>query len=84
MPLSTTPDKTTLANRRGLTGLGSLVKLWSQRKSLNRLDDAALNDMGLTREQVEAEARRSFWDAAEPWQMWDESKTWRIWGTSKS
>lgn len=84
MTLSTTTGKTNGTTHRNFTGIGSLMKVWSQRQSLNRLDDAALNDIGLARAEAETEARRSFWDVPEPWHIWDESKTWRIWGASKT
>ncbi|MGC9368235.1 MAG: DUF1127 domain-containing protein [Paracoccaceae bacterium] len=34
----------------------------AQRHRLTQLDDALLSDIGLTRGQAEAEARRGFWD----------------------
>lgn len=43
------------------------VAAWRQRQHLVRLDDAALKDIGLTRHQVDAEARRAIWDAPEIW-----------------
>jgi len=41
--------------------------VWRQRRALERLDDAALKDLGLTRRQAAAESRRSFWDAPAHW-----------------
>ncbi|WP_235438913.1 DUF1127 domain-containing protein [Candidatus Rhodobacter oscarellae] len=41
--------------------------LFRQRHALNTLDDHALKDLGLTREQAEAEARRAVWDAPSHW-----------------
>ena len=42
------------------------VKVWAersrQRRKLLELDEYRLRDIGLTREQAEAEARRPFWD----------------------
>ncbi|MEM7296200.1 MAG: DUF1127 domain-containing protein, partial [Pseudomonadota bacterium] len=32
-----------------------------------RLDDAALRDIGLTRDQVVAETSRPLWDVPSPW-----------------
>lgn len=43
------------------------LRLWQervrQRHELSLLDDHILQDIGLTREQVEAEARKPFWRA---------------------
>lgn len=47
--------------------LGQLIGLWRQRQALKSLDDAALKDIGITREHANAEARRSFWDAPSNW-----------------
>lgn len=38
-----------------------------QRAALRDLDDRALDDLGLTRSQAEAEARRPVWDAPSSW-----------------
>lgn len=38
-----------------------------QRAALRALDDRALDDLGLTRSQAEAEARRPVWDAPVNW-----------------
>jgi uncharacterized protein YjiS (DUF1127 family) len=37
------------------------------RRSLGRLDDHILRDIGLTRPEAEAEAARSVWDAPRHW-----------------
>ena len=39
-----------------------LFALYRQRRALARLDDAALDDLGITREEANAESRRRFWD----------------------
>ncbi|NDW44821.1 DUF1127 domain-containing protein [Ruegeria sp. PrR005] len=44
-----------------------LAALWRQRRALARLDDRALDDIGVSRAQAEAEARRSVWDAPDFW-----------------
>ncbi|MFT4960818.1 MAG: hypothetical protein ACI92Z_001903 [Paracoccaceae bacterium] len=49
------------------TGLVRLLRVWSQRRALRKLDSAALSDIGLTRAQANRESRRSFWDAPETW-----------------
>lgn len=54
----------------GNSVLAKLVQaqaLWRQRQKLKSLDDAALNDIGLTRAQANAEAKRSVWDAPDTW-----------------
>lgn len=38
-----------------------------QRRALERLDDAALNDIGVTREEATAESRRWAWDVPDHW-----------------
>ncbi len=38
-----------------------------QRTHLAMLDDAALHDIGLTREDAQTEARRPVWDAPQHW-----------------
>ncbi|SDE19438.1 DUF1127 domain-containing protein [Ruegeria marina] len=44
-----------------------LAALWRQRRALANLDDRALEDIGLSRAQADAEARRPFWDAPDFW-----------------
>ncbi|SFD46291.1 DUF1127 domain-containing protein [Roseivivax sediminis] len=38
-----------------------------ERAALGRLDDAQLHDIGVTRAEATAEARRPAWDAPERW-----------------
>ncbi len=40
---------------------------WRHRKALRELPGAVLRDVGLTRADVEAEARRPFWDVPANW-----------------
>ncbi|MFW8636941.1 DUF1127 domain-containing protein [Cribrihabitans pelagius] len=40
---------------------------WRQRRQLDRLDARALEDIGITRSEAEAEARRPFWSAPDHW-----------------
>ena len=47
--------------------LSRLHGLWRQRQALKALDDAALHDIGVTRAQARAEARRPVWDAPTNW-----------------
>ena len=41
--------------------LADALDVWRQRRALERLDDAALRDIGLTRAEVEREASRPIW-----------------------
>ncbi len=43
------------------------LELRRQRRALSRLSDQLLTDIGLTRAEAEAEARRSLWDAPGHW-----------------
>ncbi|CUJ85652.1 hypothetical protein RUE5091_00369 [Ruegeria denitrificans] len=54
--------------RFGLTMLLDAFSLRRQRCTLARLDARALEDIGITREQADAEAARPIWDAPEFWQ----------------
>ncbi len=62
----------TLGRRTGLSSVkyasfSEIASLRRQRKALLRLDDTALQDMGLTRKQAELEAKRSLWDVPANW-----------------
>lgn len=39
-----------------------VMAIYRQRRALARLDDRALADIGLTRAEADAEARRPIWD----------------------
>ncbi len=41
--------------------------VWTQRKALKSLDSAVLRDIGVTRAEARAEAKRPVWDAPESW-----------------
>lgn len=43
------------------------LELSRQRRALARLDARALDDIGVSRSQAEAEARRPPWDAPDSW-----------------
>ncbi|TDK41083.1 DUF1127 domain-containing protein [Antarcticimicrobium luteum] len=64
---------TTASHRRSarrpsvLSGLPRLFAVWRQRRVLETLDDRALEDIGVTRAEAKAEARRTFWDAPTTW-----------------
>jgi uncharacterized protein YjiS (DUF1127 family) len=53
--------------RRGLFGILALDSLRRQRNDLRNLTDEQLRDVGLTREQAQAEARRPVWDVPAHW-----------------
>lgn len=58
------------ARIRGAFGLATLFKLDAlarQRRALSKLDDAALADMGLTRDEAAQEAARPVWDIPAHW-----------------
>ena len=59
---ATAPSRPTL-----IAGLTARLAVWKQRRTLKVLDDSALKDIGLTRREANAEARRTFWDAPESW-----------------
>ncbi|MBT25436.1 DUF1127 domain-containing protein [Thalassobius sp. S69A] len=50
-----------------LARLMGLLALRRQRAQLARLDDAALRDIGLTREEARQEASRPVWDSPDFW-----------------
>ena len=47
--------------------LHRLFSVARQRRELARLDDRALSDIGVSRQQAHKEATRPFWDAPESW-----------------
>lgn len=49
-------------------GLSDILALFRQRRALAQLDDTRLDDLGLTRSDAEAEARRPVWDVPAHWQ----------------
>ncbi|MGY9050155.1 hypothetical protein P775_17940 [Puniceibacterium antarcticum] len=55
-------------SRSLLTTLLAAAALYRQRRALARLDDHALNDLGLTRSDALREANRPIWDAPVNWQ----------------
>ncbi|MFV2051911.1 DUF1127 domain-containing protein [Aliiroseovarius sp. YM-037] len=50
-----------------LARIGHAFALRRQRLHLDRLDDAALRDIGLTRRDVDREVSRPMWDAPDHW-----------------
>lgn len=47
--------------------LTTFVSIWRERQSLESLDDHILKDIGKSRDEVKAEARRPVWDAPNRW-----------------
>ena len=47
--------------------LGAMISLWRQRRALAQLDDRALADIGVTRNEAMAEASRPVWDVPATW-----------------
>lgn len=64
--LSQTPATCSRPSRQR-PSLFDMIAVWRQRRQLARLDDAALDDIGLTRDQALAEARRPVWNVPEHW-----------------
>lgn len=52
---------------RRRTPLSDMLSLYRQRRHLARLDNRALADLGLTRDEAQAEARRPIWDVPQHW-----------------
>lgn len=52
--------------QRGLPLIG-LFGLWRQRQALARMDDHMLQDLGLTRDEAQAESARPVWDVPAHW-----------------
>ena len=48
-------------------GFRALVSLYRQRRALGKLDDTALNDIGISRADAMQEARRALWDFPAHW-----------------
>jgi uncharacterized protein YjiS (DUF1127 family) len=64
----TTANATPVLNRVSLfVWLNNAHALWRQRQALKSLDAAALDDIGVTRAQADAEANRPVWDAPQGW-----------------
>ena len=51
----------------GFARLLRMAEIYRQRRALAALDQHALDDIGVTRTQAQAEARRPVWDAPDTW-----------------
>lgn len=71
MALQNTVDRIALvqptARGFGLTSLLQMARLAHQRRSLAKLDAAALADLGLSQADARSEAARPFWDVPAHW-----------------
>ncbi|MFV1492758.1 hypothetical protein VWX97_17545 [Phaeobacter sp. JH18-32] len=43
------------------------LAIWRERRMLATLDQSALDDMGISKTEAQAEARRPIWDAPSSW-----------------
>lgn len=43
------------------------LAVWRERRALERLDDAALRDIGISRHAAERESARKLWDVPKHW-----------------
>ena len=70
--------RTKFASRHAFTGrtrpsigvfawFRTFASIWRERQSLESLDDHILKDIGKSRDEVRAEARRPAWDAPNRW-----------------
>ncbi|NOC91449.1 DUF1127 domain-containing protein [Ruegeria sp. HKCCD6604] len=55
------------AKRSMVSLISQAFELSRQRRNLAQLDAAVLDDIGVTREEASAEAKRFFWDAPQFW-----------------
>ncbi len=50
-----------------LTRIGFGLSVYRQRQRLRRLSDDLLDDIGISRDEAETEAKRRLWDAPNHW-----------------
>lgn len=55
------------APARSSTSLRQLYTVWRSRRALAALDEAALNDIGVSFRDAQTEANRPFWDVPQTW-----------------
>ena len=67
MSLTTASHPCRPARVSRLGAIRNAIAVWRQRRDLARLDDRALDDIGLSRTEARREARRPIWDAPETW-----------------
>ena len=66
--LDTTANTRCHTKSRGrLAGLGALLGLYRQRRTLANMDTQRLADIGVTRSEADMEAKRPVWDVPGHW-----------------
>jgi uncharacterized protein YjiS (DUF1127 family) len=55
------------ARRNWLQSIVHAFAVARQRRALKELDDSALSDIGISRQEADVEARRPIWDAPSTW-----------------
>lgn len=55
------------APRSGRPAILNMIAVWKQRRQLRALDDRALNDIGITRQDALTEASRPVWNVPMHW-----------------
>lgn len=60
------PHSRTRAQGRRIP-LREILAIWRQRRALAHLDDSRLDDIGISRDEAQQEARRPVWDVPRNW-----------------
>ena len=67
MMTATATNRCNKPSRTRLPGLSTLLGLYKQRRSLAGMDPQRLSDIGVTRTEADAEAKRPVWDVPGHW-----------------
>lgn len=59
--------RTPAAPRAWRIGLTTYIAIWRSRRALARLDARGLDDVGISSEAAQLEARRGIWDVPDTW-----------------
>lgn len=63
-----TPRTTRISNARSLRfAPATWLAVWRTRRALNRLDSAALSDVGISHKAAQKEAQKPIWDVPSTW-----------------
>lgn len=65
--LVSAPSRMSRTTRSPFSRLLTMLSIQRERQSLDQLDQAMLDDIGITRDQARREAVRPAWDAPERW-----------------